>query len=237
MNESKMNLYSNFKDSSETLREKRKRIGSQTAKDGFKNELDICKKFNNWKNDKEAKEWLKIMNYNIKRLDKVEAIQIPLRINKKYYDVFNIDEDDYNSFVRFKKADAQIKLIIKIGNIIKYEYISIKKANSDADYNQIDKRTVDSYQEMWCFDNEIKKWLKLFSGDTIPNKKMFKKLKDKRRMFFIEMPEDIQEKIRKFFEENKILIITDIIKGRGIFLQDGCWLQNSLKMRTNLNGY
>jgi len=179
MNEQKKNLYLKFKDSTETLKEKRKRIGSLTAKEGFKNEIDICKKFNNWKNDTDAIDWLKIMNYDLKRLDKVEALQIPVRINKKYYDVYNIDEDedDYNSFVRFKKADAQIKLIIKIGKIIKYEYISIKKANSDADYNQIDKRTVDTYQEMWCFDNEIKKWLKLFSGDTVPNKKIFKKLK------------------------------------------------------------
>lgn len=215
MNKEKTNLYSEFKDSSETLREKRKRIGSQTAKNGFKNEIDICEKFNNWEKDKDAKEWLEIMNYDIKNLDKVEAIQIPLRINKKDFYTFNIDEIDYNKFVRFKKSDAQIKLIIKVGGIVKYEYISIKKANSDADYNQIDKRTVESYQEMWCFDDEIKKWLKLFSGETIPNKKIFKKIKDKRRMFLIEMPIDIQKKIRKFFEENKILIISDIIKGRG----------------------
>ncbi len=32
--------------------------GSQTAKDGFKNEDDIVKKFNNWKNDKDAQIWL-----------------------------------------------------------------------------------------------------------------------------------------------------------------------------------
>lgn len=31
------------------------KIGSQTAKNGFKNEKDIAKKFNNWKEDEEAK--------------------------------------------------------------------------------------------------------------------------------------------------------------------------------------
>jgi hypothetical protein len=32
--------------------------GSQTAKEGFKNEDDIVKKFNNWKKDKIAQSWL-----------------------------------------------------------------------------------------------------------------------------------------------------------------------------------
>ena len=38
---------------------------SQTAKDGFKNEQDICNKFNNWQYDIEAKQWLTIMQYNL----------------------------------------------------------------------------------------------------------------------------------------------------------------------------
>jgi len=49
--------------------------------------------------------------------------------------------------VRFKKADAQIRIIITIGNILKIENLSLKKANSDADYNQIDKRTVDDIKK------------------------------------------------------------------------------------------
>lgn len=46
------------------------------------------------------------------------------------------------------------------------ENISLKKANSDADYNQIDKRSIDNYQKMWNFDNDIAFWLKLFSGEN-----------------------------------------------------------------------
>jgi len=43
--------------------------GSQTAKDGFKNEDDIIKKFNNWKQDKESQLWLILMNYKISEIE------------------------------------------------------------------------------------------------------------------------------------------------------------------------
>ena len=54
-------------------------LGSKTAKGGFANEKAICKKFNAWKKDKEAQEWLKIMGYDITKLDSVKAIQVPKR--------------------------------------------------------------------------------------------------------------------------------------------------------------
>jgi hypothetical protein len=121
--------------------------------------------------------------------------------------------------VRFKKADAQIRIIIKIGNILKIENLSLKKANSDADYNQIDKRTVDDYRHMWNFDDEIAFWLKLFTGELNPKEHSerteIKNFRDKRRLFLDEMPKMIQEKIIRFFERNRIMIISDIIKGRG----------------------
>jgi hypothetical protein len=194
-------------------------LGSKTAKGGFANEKAICKKFNAWKNDKEAQEWLKIMGYDIKKLDSVKAIQVPTRIKKTDLSKFEVKEEAYEQFVRFKKADAQIIIIIKIGNILKIENLSLKKANSDADYNQIDKRTVADYQEMWKFDDEIAFWLKLFTGELYPKKYSrktgIKKFRDKRRLFFDEMPLTIQEKIIKFFQKNRIIIISDTIKGRG----------------------
>ncbi|MEK7846882.1 MAG: hypothetical protein AAB257_07970, partial [Nitrospinota bacterium] len=72
----------------------------------------------------------------------------------------------------------------------------MKKANSDANYNQVDKRLVDAYQEMWSFDNAF--WLKLFTGENNPKSVVKhvskRKLKDKRRLFLDEMPEDIRDK-------------------------------------------
>lgn len=195
------------------------KLGSQTAKGGFANEKAICRKFNAWEKDKEAQEWLKIMGYDIKKLSSVKAIQVPTRIKKSDLSKFGVGGEEYERLVKFKKADAQIRIIIEMGSILNIENLSLKKANSDADYNQIDKRTVDDYQEMWKFDQEISLWLKLFTGEIAPKnqKKLIGKIKprDQRRLFLTEMPETIQKKIIEFFQENKILIISDIIKGRG----------------------
>ena len=197
----------------------KKELGSKTAKGGFANEKSICKKFNLWENDNEAQEWLRIMGYSIGKLSSVKAIQVPTRIKKTDLDKFEIDEAEYEGLMKFKKADAQIRIIIKIGNILKIENLSLKKANSDADYNQVDKRTVDAYQEMWGFDDETALWLKLFTGELNP--KLYSRLidkkilRDKRRLFIDEMPEKIQDKIIDFFKRNRIMIVSDTLKGRG----------------------
>jgi hypothetical protein len=54
----------------------KKLLGSQTAKGGFANEHNVVAKFNEWKNDVDAQNWLQIMGYELAELDKVTAIQI-----------------------------------------------------------------------------------------------------------------------------------------------------------------
>lgn len=204
----------------------RKVIGSLTAKEGFRNEKEIAKKFNNWKEDKTAQTWLKIMGYDIALLESVEAIHIPLRIKKSDALLYHLHlEEEYTEMLKHKKADIQICLIIKLGNITKVENISIKKANINADYNQVDKRTVDSYQEMWGFSDDISIYLKLFTGEfkakDFPN---IINTKDciipEKRVYLTEFRRDIQEKIKEFFETNKLLIISDILRGRGALSAD-----------------
>ncbi len=194
-------------------------IGSTTAKGGFANEKDICRKFNDWKKDEEAQIWLKIMGYDIKSIDSVEAILIPTRMKKE--DVEKLDlRESFEELMKFKKADAQIRIIITIGKIIKTENLSLKKANSDAVYNQVDKRWVDSYKEMWKFDDDIALGLKLFTGEINPysHPEIVKNrtLRDRRRLFLDELPENLRDRIISFFKENKILVVSDILKGRGI---------------------
>lgn len=195
-------------------------LGSQTAKGGFANEKAICKKFNNWKKDNEAQQWLKIMGYNIEKIDSVEALHIPTRIKKTDIERLGLKKDeDFEKLLRFKKTDAQIRIIITIGKIVKIENLSLKKANSDADFNQVDKRWVDSYQEIWGFDDEVAFGLKLFTGEINPTSypKIIenKELRDDRRLFIDELPEHLRNKIMHFFAENKILVVSDILKGRG----------------------
>lgn len=193
-------------------------IGSATAKGGFANEKVICKKFNSWKNDSEAQTWLKIMGYDIKSIDSVAAILIPTRMKKEDAERLGLREC-FEKLMKFKKADAQIRIVITFGKIVKIENLSLKKANSDADYNQVDKRWVDSYQEIWGFDNDVAFGLKLFTGEINPANHPEiignKTLKDKRRVFLDELPENLTNKIISFFEENKILVVSDILKGRG----------------------
>ncbi len=69
------------------------KIGSDTAKGGFANEKDICKKFNDWKKDRESQLWLEIMGYNIDKLDSVEVVQIPPKGQKADVQLKN---HDYN---------------------------------------------------------------------------------------------------------------------------------------------
>lgn len=197
------------------------KIGSQTAKGGFANEKVICNKFNNWRNDNEAKQWLKIMGYDIKQITSVEAIHIPTRLKKTDMEKFGLRED-FELLMKFKKADAQVRVKIVIGNILKIENLSlkrvtIKKDNSNPGFNQIDKRWVDTYQQMWNFTDKIAYGLKLYTGEIKPPKEITskQKLRDNRRVYLDEMHEPLKNQIIDFFKNNKILVVTDILKGRG----------------------
>jgi len=193
-------------------------LGSATAKGGFANEKEICRKFNNWREDNEAQLWLKIMGYDIKMIQDVTAIHIPTRLKKEIVTQLGF-EASYEDLMRFKKADAQLRIFIKLGDILKIENLSLKKANSDADYNQVDKRWVSSYQEMRGFDDEIALGLKLFTGEINPASyaELIQniQLRDPRRMFLDELPEGLRNKIINFFKDNKILVVSDVLKGRG----------------------
>ena len=170
-------------------KEKLIKLGSVTAKSGFKNEKDIANKFNSWKYDEDAQKWLIIMGYDLKHIEQVKAIIV----------------------TGSHKTDVQVQIIIYQKKAISIENLSVKLVNNPQGFNQIDKRWVDKYVELWDIPNKISRALKLFTGEIRPRKKA---LRDARRMFLDEMDEEIQNLIIKFFRDNKILIVADLLKGR-----------------------
>ena len=191
-------------------------IGSQTAKGGFQNEHDVVKKFNDYQSDIEAKLWLTIMGYDVEKIEALQAVQIPTRLNRKLIDNFAISEEKFIETQKYKKADIQIQLTIVMDEVIYRENISLKKANSSANFNQIDKRSVDTYQAMWGFDDAIATTLKKFTGVIQPSSSEQDKLKDKRRYYLDELPTADVDKLLDFLNNNKVLIFSDILKGRGM---------------------
>ncbi|HOJ66996.1 MAG TPA: hypothetical protein PLZ54_08490 [Paludibacteraceae bacterium] len=167
------------------------KLGSVTAKGGFRNEDDIVAKFNNWKNDEDAQKWLEIMGYPINEIEKVEAVKL-----------------------HGYKTDVQVQITIYMKKAIAAENLSVKLVSNPQGFNQVDKRWVDSYADMWNIPKDIVKILKLFTGEIRPTKSG---LRDPRRMFLDEMNENDQRKVVDFFAKNKILIVSDILKGRGKF--------------------
>ena len=165
--------------------------GSKTAKGGFRNEDDIVRKFNDWKKDTDAQKWLAIMGYPVKEIEKVEAMKM-----------------------HGYKTDVQVQIMIYLKKAIAAENLSVKLVSNPQGFNQIDKRWVDKYVEMWEIPADITKILKTFTGEIAPAKSG---LKDGRRMFLDEMSKDDQKKIIDYFTKNKILVVSDILKGRGKF--------------------
>ena len=180
------------------------KLGSETAKGGFRNEKDVIVRFNNWTKDEVAQKWLKAMGYKISDIEYVKA----LKVRGQY------------------KADIQVRvrIIIKLKSREDLQNLQVKLVSNPQGFNQIDKRWVDKYVELWDIPEDVTKILKLFTGEIKPTKKG---LKDKRRVLLSEMDKNDQDKIVSFFKNNKILIVSDLLKGRGEFSAD--WVLVILK--------
>ena len=77
----------------------------------------ICKKFNNWKKDKEAQIWLKIMGYRIEKIDSVRAIHVPNRIKKseikKFETTATVAQKLKRKFITMEKSKEYYSIILK----------------------------------------------------------------------------------------------------------------------------
>ncbi len=167
------------------------KLGSQTAKNGFKNEKDIADKFNQWKKGKEAKIWLSVMGYDLEKIDYVKA-----------------------TVLSGYKTDVQVQVTVKLKSAIDVENLQIKLVSHASGFNQIDKRWIDKYAEMWEIPNDIIFLLKQYTGE---NKPKIKSPRDTRRTFADEFSKKNQNKLISWLESKKSLIVNDILKGRGKF--------------------
>ena len=169
-------------------------LGSKTAKDGFRNEDYVIGEFNNWKKSDYAGLWLNKMGYKLGEIETVTATKIK------------------GSF----KADIQveIKIEIKLKNLTDIQNLQVKLVSNSKGFNQIDKRWLKKYNELWNIPLKVYKLLQLFTGEVKPK---IKSPRDKRRMFADEFTKSEQKLLIDFFTQNKTLIISDILKGRGKF--------------------
>ena len=167
------------------------RLGSETAKNGFRNEADVVSRFNNWQHDATTQQWLQIMGYRVDEIEWVRAAKIP----------------------GSHKADVQVQVTIKLTAVIGVENLQVKLASQSAGFNQIDKRWVKSYVELWNIPEPITELLQRFTGELPPTAAT----RDPRRTFADEFTTSEQKALLTFLADHQTLIVSDILKGRGKF--------------------
>lgn len=161
--------------------------GSQTARAGFRNEDEIRDKFNNWRTDEDARQWLAAMGYEIARVENVAAAK-----------------------PHGEKADVEVR--VKVNGIEKTEGISIKLVSSPNGFNQIDKRWLATYAKMWKMPPEVTSALKYFVGEVPP----LKAGRDAKRMYLNEFDPAAQKAVVDFFTAKKDEIVSDLFAGDGV---------------------
>lgn len=131
------------------------------------------------------------MGYDLAKIESVKAIKI---------------KQNYKTDVQ-----VQIKLTIKLKEEIDVQNISVKLVSNDSWFNQVDKRWLIKYRELREIPDDVFNLLQYFCGEKIPYKEW---TRDARRMFITEMTSEEQDKILQFFKEKKMLIVSDILRGR-----------------------
>ena len=126
------------------------------------------------------------------------------------------------------KTDVQVQVTIKLKKALDVENLQVKLVSNNRGFNQIDKRWVDKYVEMWNIPANITSILKRYTGEEPPN---IKNTKDSRRMFADEFNEKEQTEILEWLNKNKSLIVSDILKGRGKFAAE--WMLVAQKIDKN----
>lgn len=186
------------------------KVGSETAKGGFRNEDAIRDKFNAYKTDADAQAWLREMGYEPAKIASLvaskphgEKADVEVRISLKENLPQSRKDAESGQFPQSRK-DAESAVECREG-------ISIKLVSSDQGFNQIDKRWLSHYAKMWNMPADVVEALELFVGETPPTKPGRSKV----RMFLDEIDPKLTNAVVKFFAENKAAIVSDIFAGDG----------------------
>ena len=163
---------------------------SQTALSGFRNEDWVVGQFNGHRGGSYGAGWLAAMGYeNFSRV----CAQTTRKMGF------------------YNKADV---LVLVDGNV---EWISVKKFI--ASFNQIDKRRVGVFADLWKMPAAVADSLRMYCGeegyrpdDTC---RPISALRDPRRFFMDELPDGQKEQVVSFLNKNKKKIIQDVMAGRG----------------------
>lgn len=143
---------------------------------------------------------------------------------------YNLNDIEYvkATILNGYKSDVNVKIQIKLKNIFDIENIQVKLVSNKKGFNQIDKRWLKKYNELWNFPNDVFKILQYFTGELKP---YIKNPRDSRRMFLDEFEIEKQNILINWFNTNKSLILTDILKGRGEFSAE--WVLVAQKIEEN----
>lgn len=179
--------------------------GSLTAKHGFQNEKEVAQKFNNWRFDEDAQHWLGVMNYDLKYIEHVEAVVL----------------SGY-------KTDVQVQVTIYLKTAIDVRNLQVKLVSNMSGFNQIDKRWIDKYVELWDIPDGVELLLRRYTGELPPT---IANPRDKRRMFADEFDNREQGVILDWLRKNQFMIVSDILKGRGEFAAE--WILVAQKVLHN----
>lgn len=172
--------------------------GSEIAKGGFANEQEVADKFNNWVNDEDAQKWLKIMMYDLDEVVDVHAEKIGQRGYKSDINVA------INVSIVKKNKNTMLTCV---------ENIQVKLVTGTSGFNQVEKRKVDQYLEKWHIPPNVAELLKLYDGELPPRANS----RHKKRMFINEFSDKEQKELLDFFQSHIVMIVSDVIRGRGRF--------------------
>ncbi len=180
-------------------------LGSRIARGGFQNENDIRDKFNNWKQDEDARAWLAEMKFDLSEVIEVQAVK-----------------------PHGQKAD--VELTVKTRDKVYRQGISIKLVSNPRGFNQIDKRWLRTYAQMWAMPKEVHNALKLFVGE----KSAAAPGHDPKRLYLNELDKPTQQLVIDFFQRNRRQIIDDLFAGDGEHAAS--WVMVTLKEEQKARG-